>query len=83
MHLRKRGLDEARAWQSASNGRGPWWNAGASHMHDAYRKAYFDKLGWTHWSHCLHSIAAYGTLREPTCTETYARWCGSCALQAR
>jgi RNA-directed DNA polymerase len=40
-----RGLDEARAWQSANNGRGPWWNAGASHMNDAFRKAFFDRCG--------------------------------------
>lgn len=26
------GLTKERAWQSATNGRGPWWNAGASHM---------------------------------------------------
>jgi len=26
------GLDKERAWFSAMNGRGPWWNAGASHM---------------------------------------------------
>ena len=26
------GLDRVRAWVSATNGRGPWWNAGASHM---------------------------------------------------
>jgi RNA-directed DNA polymerase len=31
--LMSRGLDQARAWQSATNGRGPWWNSGASHMH--------------------------------------------------
>ena len=24
--------DKERAWKSAMNGRGPWWNAGASHM---------------------------------------------------
>jgi RNA-directed DNA polymerase len=29
------GLDADRASQSAFNGRGPWWNAGASHMHHA------------------------------------------------
>jgi len=29
------GLDEHRAWKSATNGRGPWWNAGASHMNQA------------------------------------------------
>jgi RNA-directed DNA polymerase len=43
--LTRRGLAEARAWQAAYTGRGPWWNAGASHMHDAYRKAHFDTLG--------------------------------------
>ena len=43
--LMQRGLDEARAWASANNGRGPWWNAGASHMNDAYRKTFFAQLG--------------------------------------
>jgi group II intron reverse transcriptase/maturase len=43
--LMQRGLSETRAWQSAQNGRGPWWNAGASHMHDAYRKSFFTNLG--------------------------------------
>ena len=43
--LMKRGLSEERAWRSASNGRGPWWNAGASHMNAAFPKSYFDQLG--------------------------------------
>lgn len=43
--LQERGLDETRAWRSASNGRGPWWNAGASHMNAAYPKRFFDELG--------------------------------------
>ena len=43
--LQERGLDGARAWKSASNGRGPWWNAGASHMNAAYPKRFFDALG--------------------------------------
>jgi RNA-directed DNA polymerase len=43
--LMQRGLDPDRAWRSASNGRGPWWNAGASHMNDAYRAAFFAQLG--------------------------------------
>ncbi|WP_317202993.1 group II intron reverse transcriptase/maturase [Janthinobacterium sp.] len=43
--LQTRGLDERRAWKSASNGRGPWWNAGASHMNAAYPKRAFDALG--------------------------------------
>lgn len=44
-NLIKRGLAEPRAWQSATNGRGPWWNAGASHMNEAYKKADFRRLG--------------------------------------
>ena len=33
--LRQMGLDPERARLSAGNGRGPWWNAGASHMNQA------------------------------------------------
>jgi RNA-directed DNA polymerase len=44
-NLMKRGLKEDRAWQSATNGRGPWWNAGASHMNQAFPKRFFDALG--------------------------------------
>jgi group II intron reverse transcriptase/maturase len=43
--LQARGLDPTRAWKSASNGRGPWWNAGASHMNAAYPKSFFDASG--------------------------------------
>jgi RNA-directed DNA polymerase len=41
----KRGLEEARAWRRATKGRGPWWNAGASHMNEAFPKSYFDRVG--------------------------------------
>lgn len=44
-NLMKRGLPEAQAWKSATNGRGPWWNAGARHMNFAFPKKYFDSLG--------------------------------------
>ncbi len=44
-NLMRRGLTEQRAWKSAQNGRGPWYNSGASHMHDAFRKSFFDNLG--------------------------------------
>jgi len=44
-NLMKRGLAEATAWKSATNGRGPWWNSGAAHMNKALPKSYFDKLG--------------------------------------
>jgi RNA-directed DNA polymerase len=43
--LMQRGLATERAWRSATNGRGPWWNAGASHMHAAFPKSWFDHLG--------------------------------------
>jgi len=44
-NLVKRGLSEERSWKSAINGRGPWWNSGASHMHQAFPKSYFDTCG--------------------------------------
>ena len=43
--LMQAGLTEERAFRSAFNQRGPWWNSGASHMNQAFRKAYFDRLG--------------------------------------
>lgn len=43
--LQARGLEEVRAYKSASNGRGPWWNSGTSHMNAAYPKSFFDALG--------------------------------------
>jgi RNA-directed DNA polymerase len=44
-NLMKRGLTEERAWRSAANQRGPWFNAGASHMNAAFPKSWFDSLG--------------------------------------
>ena len=44
-NLMRRGLAERRAWQSATNGRGPWWNSRASHMNQAFPNKYFDRLG--------------------------------------
>lgn len=43
--LQRLGLDEKRAWHSAGNGRGAWWNAGASHMNQALPKKLFNWLG--------------------------------------
>lgn len=45
--LMQRGIGEARAWKSAGNGRGPWWNAGASHMNQVYPTSYFRTIGLT------------------------------------
>ena len=39
------GLTKERAKVSSTNGRGPWWNSGASHMNDAFRKIFFDNHG--------------------------------------
>jgi RNA-directed DNA polymerase len=44
-NLMRRGLDEVTAWRSATNGRGPWWNAGARHMNFAFPKKTFDSMG--------------------------------------
>ena len=43
--LCRRGLEVERARASAYNGRGPWWNAGARHMHAAVPSAVFRQLG--------------------------------------
>jgi len=55
-NLMKRGLDEERAWKSATNGHGPWWNAGASHMNEAFPKSYFDALGLVTLLDQLHRL---------------------------
>lgn len=44
-NLMKRGLEKLRAWKSATNGHGSWWNAGASHMNEAFPKSFFDRQG--------------------------------------
>ena len=67
--LMKRGLTEERAWKSATNGRGPWWNSGASHMNQAFPKRFFDKLGLVALlDHIIRfqnnsRTAVYGTVR--------------------
>jgi RNA-directed DNA polymerase len=43
--LLKLGLSEERAARSAFNQRGPWFNAGASHMNQALPRRYFDQFG--------------------------------------
>ena len=66
--LMKRGIDEKRAEKSVLNGRGPWWNAGSSHMNQAFPKTYFDALGLISLLYEKHKIkclrtAVYGTVR--------------------
>lgn len=43
--LRRRGLAPQRAAYSAMNGRGPWWNAGASHMNEAVPTCWLRQQG--------------------------------------
>lgn len=55
-NLVKRGLGEVRAWHSVSNGRGAWWNSGASHMNQAFPKRFFDNLGLVSLLNQLHRL---------------------------
>ena len=55
-NLMKRGISENRAWMSAANQRGAWWNSGASHMNEAFPKRFFDKLGLVSLANYLHRI---------------------------
>jgi RNA-directed DNA polymerase len=43
--LMRLGIAQTRAALSTTNGRGPWWNSGASHMNQALPKRLFDRLG--------------------------------------
>jgi RNA-directed DNA polymerase len=43
--LIRRGIEPGRARLSAGNGRGPWWNAGASHMNHAIPTSWLTGLG--------------------------------------
>ncbi len=54
--LMQRGLSEVRAWRSATNQRGPWWNSGASHMNQAYSKSFFDRCGLVNLLEELHRL---------------------------
>ncbi len=50
------GLSEERAVMSAFNRRGSWWNSGASHMNDAFRKKFFDRCGLVSMVDELHKF---------------------------
>lgn len=55
------GLDRGRARESAFNGRGPWWNASASHMNAALPTAYFRRMGLIS---LLDEVLWFTTLRK-------------------
>jgi len=55
-NLVKRGIVEVQAWRSVSNGRGSWWNSGATHMNQAFPKRFFDNLGLVSLLNQLHQL---------------------------
>ena len=57
--LMQLGLSEERAWKSATNGRGPWWNAGASHLNQALPKKRFDRLGLVSLMDQYHQLKCF------------------------
>jgi RNA-directed DNA polymerase len=67
--LVRRGLDRERAFTSAYNGHGPWWNAGASHLNAAVPTRFLTQLGLPSLlqNHrrlqSLARTAVYGTVR--------------------
>ena len=58
-NLMKRGLSEERSWRSATNGRGPWWNAGASHMNAAFPSGYFARCGLLSLQQTRHRLVSF------------------------
>lgn len=63
--MREAGLEEKRARQSASNGRGSWHNSGASHMHAAIPSKAFEQMGLVKMLEILKSAQLRPTLSEP------------------
>jgi RNA-directed DNA polymerase len=55
------GLDRGCARESAFNGRGPWWNAGASHMNAALPTAHFRRMGLIS---LLEEVQRFAMLRQ-------------------
>ena len=71
--LRALGIDPERARLSAGNGRGPWWNAGASHMNQAAPTGWLHTLGLVS---LLDEQRRLGTQPEPPDADRHVRWCG-------
>ena len=55
--LRRLGFSTDRARMSAYNHRGPWWNAGASHLHHALPTRWFRQLGLVSFNDEYHRLA--------------------------
>jgi RNA-directed DNA polymerase len=71
------GLDRARAKASAQNGRGAWWNAGASHMNQALPKKFFDRFGLVSlvdYNHRLFCLTGTAVVRNRLPGGVGGRW---------
>ncbi len=56
--LMKAGFEKVRAFRSANNGRGSWYNSGASHMNHAYPSKVFAAMGLISLLDTLKSVQA-------------------------
>ena len=69
LELIRRGIEPERAKVSTVNGFGPWWNASADHMKQAFPKRFFDEIGLVALSDLKMNqtiqteTAVYGTVR--------------------
>ena len=58
------GLNGDQTRLGAFNGRGPWWNAGATHMNEALPTSYFRNLGLILLSEEVDWLTALRTARS-------------------
>ena len=54
--LQKEGLDRERAAKAAGNGRGPWWNAGSTHMNQVRPNVWFQERNLVNLLHELRRL---------------------------
>lgn len=62
LKLMRLGLAEETATTSAYNGRGPWWNSGASHMNRALPRKYFDQQGLVNLQETVRYLEAIASM---------------------
>jgi RNA-directed DNA polymerase len=67
--LMQLGVERYRAYRSATNGRGPWWNAGAPHMHAAV------PARWLHHQGLVSCLTEHRRLVRAACTDVYGPVC--------
>jgi len=58
-NLMRLGLSEERAWNTAQNGRGSWWNAGSQHLNQALPLRLFDRLGLVSLKNTYYGLRAF------------------------